>query len=257
MSTMNTERVLEVRHYTDRLFSFKTTRDPAFRFLNGQFTMIGLEVDGKPLLRAYSMASSNYEDNLEFFSIKVADGPLTSRLQNIQVGDHVLVGRKPVGTLIQDSLLPGRTLYLCATGTGLAPFLSVIKDPEAYERYENVVLVHGTRFIAEQAYDDFITRVLPEDEFIGELVRAKLKYYPTVTREPYVHNGRITALLESGKLPADLGLPPLNRDSDRVMICGSPVFLKDLVAMLHQRGFDEGANNRPGHFVVEKAFVEK
>jgi ferredoxin--NADP+ reductase len=257
MSTMNTERVLEVRHYTDRLFSFKTTRDPAFRFLNGQFTMIGLEVDGKPLLRAYSMASSNHEDNLEFFSIKVADGPLTSRLQNIKVGDHVLVGRKPVGTLIQDSLLPGRTLYLCATGTGLAPFLSVIKDPEAYDRYDTIVLAHGTRFIAEQAYDEFITRTLPEDEFIGELVRPKLRYYPTVTREPYVHNGRITALLESGQLPADLGLPPLNRETDRVMLCGSPVFLKDMVTMLHERGFEEGANNRPGHFVVEKAFVEK
>lgn len=257
MSTLNIERVLEVRHYTDRLFSFKTTRDPAFRFLNGQFTMIGLMVDGKPLLRAYSMASSNYEDNLEFFSIKVADGPLTSRLQAIEVGDEVLVGRKPVGTLVQDSLLPGRTLYLCATGTGLAPFLSVIKDPDAYERFETVVLIHGTRFIAEQAYDDFITRTLPQDEFIGEAVRAKLKYYPTVTREPYVHNGRITTLLESGRLQADLGLQPLDPAQDRVMICGSPAFLKDMVTMLEAHRFQEGANHQPGHFVVEKAFVEK
>ncbi|CEJ09994.1 Ferredoxin--NADP reductase [bacterium YEK0313] len=257
MSNLNTERVLEVRHYTDRLFSFKTTRDPAFRFLNGQFTMIGLQVEGKPLMRAYSMASSNYEDNLEFFSIKVQNGPLTSRLQNIQVGDEILVGRKPVGTLVQDSLLPGKTLYLCGTGTGLAPFMSVVKDPEAYERFDTVVLIHGTRFINEQAYGDFVAHALPNDEFIGEAVKAKLKYYPTVTREPYIHNGRITHLLDSGKLPGDLGLPPLDKDNDRVMICGSPAFLKDMVTMLEARGFVEGANNRPGHFVVEKAFVEK
>ncbi|MFN3853283.1 MAG: ferredoxin--NADP reductase [Phreatobacter sp.] len=257
MSNLNTERVLEVRHHTDRLFSFKTTRDPAFRFVNGQFTMIGLEVDGRPLLRAYSMVSSNYEDNLEFFSIKVANGPLTSRLQNIQVGDPILVGRKPVGTLVQDALLPGKVLYLCGTGTGLAPFLSVVKDPEVYERFETIVLIHGTRFISEQAYGDFIARDLPKDELIGELVRAKLKHYPTVTREPYIHNGRITSLLDSGKLQADLGLGPLDRDSDRVMICGSPAFLKDMVEMLERRGFEEGAISRPGHFVIEKAFVEK
>ncbi len=257
MSNLNTERVLEVRHYTDRLFSFKTTRDPSFRFVNGQFTMIGMEVEGRPLLRAYSMVSSNYEENLEFFSIKVANGPLTSKLQNIKVGDNVLVGRKPVGTLVQDALIPGRTLYLCGTGTGLAPFMSVVKDPDVYERFETVVLIHGTRFINEQAYGDFIAEALPKDELIGELVREKLKYYPTVTREPYIHNGRITSLLASGKLQEDLGLKPLDRDGDRVMICGSPAFLKDMVTMLEDRGFEEGAISKPGHFVVEKAFVEK
>ncbi|MDP2801773.1 MAG: ferredoxin--NADP reductase [Phreatobacter sp.] len=257
MSNLNSERVIDVRHYTDRLFSFKTTRDPAFRFVNGQFTMIGLEINGRPLLRAYSIVSSNYEDNLEFFSIKVPDGPLTSHLQNIKVGDQILVGRKPVGTLVQDALLPGRNLYLCGTGTGLAPFISVVKDPEVYDRFENVVLIHGTRFIAEQAYGDFVSKELPNDELIGELVREKLKYYPTVTREPYVHNGRITELLDSGTLQAELGLPPLDKANDRVMICGSPAFLKDMVDMLVARGFDEGAISGPGHFVIEKAFVEK
>lgn len=257
MSNLNVERVLEVHHYTDRLFSFKTTRDPSFRFVNGQFTMIGLEVEGRPLLRAYSMVSSNYEDTLEFFSIKVQDGPLTSRLQNIKVGDQILVGRKPVGTLVQDALVPGKNLYLCGTGTGLAPFMSVVKDPDVYDRFDNVVLIHGTRFIAEQAYGDFISTALPNDELIGELVRDKLKYYPTVTREPYIHNGRITQLLDSGKLQAELGLPPLDKDNDRVMICGSPAFLKDMVDMLTARGFEEGAISKPGHFVIEKAFVEK
>jgi ferredoxin--NADP+ reductase len=257
MSNMNSERVLEVRHYTDRLFSFKTTRDPAFRFVNGQFTMIGLEIEGRPLLRAYSIVSSNYDDNLEFFSIKVPDGPLTSRLQNIKVGDQILVGRKPVGTLVQDALLPGRDLYLCGTGTGLAPFISVVKDPAVYERFDNIILIHGTRFVAEQAYHDYITKELPNDELIGELVREKLKYYSTVTREPHVHNGRITQLLESGQLQAEFGLGPLDKANDRVMICGSPAFLKDMVDMLVARGFEEGAISKPGHFVIEKAFVEK
>jgi ferredoxin/flavodoxin---NADP+ reductase len=258
MSNLNTERVLEVRHHTDRLFSFRTTRDPAFRFVNGQFTMIGLEVEGRPLMRAYSMASSNYEETLEFFSIKVANGPLTSRLQHIQVGDTVLVGRKPTGTLVQDALLPGKDLYLCGTGTGLAPFMSVIKDPDVYDRFDNVVLIHGTRTIAEQAYRNYIENELPNDELIGELVRAKLKYYPTVTREPFIHNGRITNLLASGKLQEDLGLSsPLDPANDRVMICGSPELLADMVKMLAEKGFEEGAISKPGHFVIEKAFVEK
>lgn len=257
MSNLNSERVLEVRHYTDRLFSFKTTRDPAFRFVNGQFTMIGLEIEGRPLMRAYSMASSNYEETLEFFSIKVANGPLTSRLQHIKVGDTVLVGRKPTGTLVQDALLPGKNLYLCGTGTGLAPFMSVIKDPDIYDRFDNVVLIHGTRTISEQAYRAYIEDELPNDELMGELVREKLKYYPTVTREPFVHNGRITNLLASGKLQEDLGLQPLDPVHDRVMICGSPALLADMVKMLEEKGFDEGAISKPGHFVIEKAFVEK
>jgi ferredoxin/flavodoxin---NADP+ reductase len=257
MSNLNEERVLAVRHWTDNLFSFVTTRDPGFRFQNGQFTMIGLQIEGKPLLRAYSMASANYEEKLEFFSIKVANGPLTSRLQHLGEGDKILVGRKPTGTLLLDNLLPGKNLYLLGTGTGLAPFLSLIKDPEVYERYERVVLVHGCRRIAELAYMETITDQLPNDPLIGELVREKLIYYPTVTREPFRHNGRITALIETGKLFEDIGLPSLDRESDRVMLCGSPHMLSDLQTVLAERSFNEGNHSEPGHFVIEKAFVEK
>lgn len=258
MSNFNEETITSVHHWTGTLFSFTCTRDPGLRFLNGQFTMIGLLVDGKPLLRAYSMASANYEEELQFFSIKVQNGPLTSRLQHLKVGDKILVGRKPTGTLVQDALLPGKDLYLCGTGTGLAPFMSVIKDPDVYDRFDNVVLIHGTRTIAEQAYRNYIENELPNDELIGELVRAKLKYYPTVTREPFIHNGRITNLLASGKLQEDLGLSsPLDPANDRVMICGSPELLADMVKMLAEKGFEEGAISKPGHFVIEKAFVEK
>lgn len=257
MSTMNTERVLSVRHWTDRLFSFTTTRDPGFRFLNGQFTMIGLEVAGKPLMRAYSMASANYEEQLEFFSIKVPDGPLTSRLQHLEVGDNILIGRKAVGTLVQDSLKPGRTLWLLGTGTGLAPFLSVIKDPDAYERYDHVVLVHGCRHVNELAYQEFIQDVLPNDEFLGESVRQKLLYYPTVTREPFRNQGRITELLANGKLAADLGLPAITPQDDRFMLCGSPAMLADVTVWLEEGGFTEGSASNAGEFVIEKAFVEK
>lgn len=257
MSNLNEERVLAVRHWTDNLFSFVTTRDPAFRFQNGQFTMIGLAIEGKPLLRAYSMASANYEEKLEFFSIKVANGPLTSRLQHLNEGDKILVGRKPTGTLLLDNLLPGKNLYLLGTGTGLAPFLSLIKDPDVYERFERVVLVHGCRRIAELAYMETITEQLPNDPLIGELVRDKLIYYPTVTREPFRHNGRITALIETGKLFEDIGLPSLDAERDRVMLCGSPHMLADLQTVLAERSFNEGSHSEPGHFVIEKAFVEK
>ena len=257
MSNTNTETVLGVRHWTDTLFSFRTTRDPSFRFLSGQFAMIGLEVAGKPLMRAYSMACAHYEPELEFFSIKVPDGPLTSRLQRIQPGDTILVGRKAVGTLVQDSLIPGRTLYLLGTGTGLAPFVSVIKDPDVYDRFEHVVLVHGCRFVAELAYGDEVVRGLHGDELLGEVVRDKLLYYPTVTREEFRNGGRITALLGGGKLPADLGLPPLDVANDRAMLCGSPDFLTDMTGLLRERGFAEGSHSQAGEFVVEKAFVEK
>jgi len=257
MSAFNEERVLSVRHWTDRLFSFTTTRDQAFRFQNGHFTMIGLRVDGKPLLRAYSVASPNYEEHLEFFSIKVPDGPLTSRLQHLKEGDTILVGRKPTGTLLLDYLLPGKRLYLLSTGTGLAPFLSIIRDPETYERFEKVVLVHGTREVAELAYQDLITKDLPEHEFLGELAAGKLMYYPTVTREPYVNRGRITTLIESGKLCNDLHLPQLDREHDRVMICGSPQMLKDLKQMLDDRGFHEGNTSKPGDYVIERAFADQ
>lgn len=257
MSNLNHEQVLSVHHWTDTLFSFTTTRDPTFRFLNGQFTMIGMEVAGKPLLRAYSMVSANYEETLEFFSIKVPDGPLTSRLQHLKVGDPILVSRKATGTLIRDNLLPGRNLYLLGTGTGLAPFMSIIKDPETYESYERVVLVHGCRQVAELAYGETITSVLPEDEFIGDLIREKLVYYPTVTREPFRNRGRITDLIESSRLFEDIGARPLDLEADRLMLCGSPQMIADTRSLLEGRGFQEGSMSEPGHYVIEKAFVEK
>lgn len=257
MSNLNEETVKSVHHWTDTLFSFTTTRDPGFRFLNGQFVMIGLEVEGRPLLRAYSLASANYEEDLEFLSIKVQNGPLTSRLQHLKVGDKVLVGRKATGTLIQDNLTPGKNLYLLSTGTGLAPFLSVVKDPDAYERFEKIILVHGCRTVAELAYDQLLTRDLLENEFIGEEVRRKLIYYPTVTREPFRNQGRITQLIENGKLFADIGLPVINPADDRLMLCGSPQMLKDVVELLESRGFAEGSQTTAGQYVIEKAFVER
>jgi ferredoxin--NADP+ reductase len=257
MSAFLEERVLSVHHWTDRLFSFTTTRDPALRFSNGHFTMIGLRVNNKPLLRAYSIASANYEEHLEFLSIKVEDGPLTSKLQHIQVGDSIVVGRKPTGTLLIDYLLPGKRLYMFSSGTGLAPFLSVIRDPETYEKFEEVILVHGVREIAELAYHDYLTQELPKHEFLGEMVTKQLRYYPTVTREPYKHMGRITALIENGKLFTDLGVPPLDREQDRIMICGSPGMLRDLKGLLETRGFNEGNTSKPGDFVIERAFAEQ
>ena len=256
MSAFLEERVLSVHHWTDRLFSFTTTRDPALRFSNGHFTMIGLRVNDKPLLRAYSIVSANYEEHLEFLSIKVPDGPLTSRLQHIQVGDTVIVGKKPTGTLLIDYLLPGKRLYLLGTGTGLAPFMSIVRDPETYERFEQVVLVHGVRLVDELAYHDLLAEHLPHHEFLGELVTSKLRYYPTVTRENYKNMGRMTELIGSGKLFSDLGVPPLDPASDRVMLCGSPAMLRDLKLMLEVRGFKEGNTTKPGDFVIERAFVE-
>jgi ferredoxin/flavodoxin---NADP+ reductase len=255
MSAFQEERVLSVHHWTDRLFSFTTTRDASLRFSNGHFTMIGLRVDGKPLLRAYSIVSPNYADHLEFLSIKVPDGPLTSRLQHIQVGDTIIVGRKPTGTLLIDYLLPGKRLYLLATGTGLAPFLSVIRDPETYERYEQVVLIHGVRQVKELAYREYLNDTLTHDEFLGEMVQQKLLYYPTVTREPFVHQGRIPQLLAEGQVAKDLGIPMLNPAEDRIMICGSPEMLRDLKALAEKLGFEEGNTSRPGAFVIERAFA--
>ena len=257
MANMNKERVLSVHHWNDTLFSFRTSRDPAFRFKNGHFIMIGLELEGKPLMRAYSIASANYEDELEFFSIKVQDGPLTKHLQNLKVGDEIIVSRKPTGTLVADHLLPGRNLYLLSTGTGLAPFMSIIKDPEVYERFDKVILTHGVRYVSELAYQDLIQRELPEHEYFGDIVRDKLIYYPTVTREPYENQGRLTDLMESGKLFEDIGLPPINTEDDRFMICGSPSMLKDLCKILDAQGFQEARHGDLGHYVIERAFVER
>ncbi|WP_348754148.1 ferredoxin--NADP reductase, partial [uncultured Aquincola sp.] len=200
MSAFHEEKVLSVHHWTDRLFTFTTTRDAGLRFSNGHFTMIGLRVNGKPLLRAYSIVSPNYEEHLEFLSIKVPDGPLTSRLQHIQVGDTVIVGKKPTGTLLIDYLLPGKRLYLVGTGTGLAPFMSIIRDPATYEKFEQVVLIHGVRQKDELAYHDLVTDHLPKHEFLGEMISQQLLYYPTVTRESYKNMGRVTDLMVSGKL---------------------------------------------------------
>ena len=255
MSNLTHQTVLSVHHWTDTLFSFTCTRDPALRFENGQFTMVGLEVAGKPLIRAYSMASANYEEHLEFLSIKVQDGPLTSRLQHLKVGDQVLIGKKPTGTLMADNLLPGKTLWLLSTGTGLAPFMSIIKDPDVYERYEKVVLTHTCRFVDELAYKEYITEDLHNHEYLGEVVREKLVYYPTVTRETFQNRGRITELIDTKKLFEDLDVQPFSVERDRVMLCGSPHMLRDTRELLDSLGFKEGSNNEPGHYVVEKAFV--
>ena len=258
MSKLATETVLSVHHWNDTLFSFRTTRDPGLRFENGQFVMIGLEVDGKPLTRAYSIASANHDEHLEFFSIKVQNGPLTSRLQHLKTGDPIVVSRKPTGTLVLRDLKPGKHLYLFATGTGLAPFLALIQDPETYERFDNVVLVHGVRWVSELAYADKIARELPNHEFFGDWVREKLIYYPTVTRESFRNQGRLTDLVENGKLFADIGLPPLDPAVDRAMICGSPAMIKSCCDMLDSRGFEVSPHiGAPGDYVIERAFVEK
>jgi len=249
--------VLSVRHWTERLFSFTATREPGFRFDSGQFVMIGLAVDGRPLMRAYSIASSPYASELEFFSIKVPDGALTSRLQHLRPGYRVLVGNKPTGTLVLRNLLPGRTLWLLATGTGLAPFLSIVRDLETYGRYERVVVVHGVRRVRDLAYAGLLRDDLPQDEYLGEAVRSALVYCPTVTREPFMRQGRIPELVASGRLAADLGLPAFDPAHDRCMICGSPAMLADTRAVLEARGFSEGNMTVPGTYVIERAFVER
>ena len=258
MSKYSTEKVLSVHHWNDRLFSFKTTRQQGLRFENGQFVMIGIEVEGRPLTRAYSMASPNYEEHLEFFSIKVPNGPLTSRLQHLKVGDDLLVSRKPTGTLIIHDLRPGKNLYLLSTGTGLAPYMSLIQDIEMYERFEKIILVHGVRTVNELAYADFIENELPNNEFFGEEVKNKLIYYPTVTQEDFRNQGRLTDLIKSGKLFTDIGLPPINPKEDRAMICGSAAMLKDTEELLDSLGLEVSPRiGQPGDYVIEHAFVEK
>ena len=257
MAEIHKERVIDVHHWSDTLFTIKTTRDRSLRFRNGEFAMMGIEVEGKPLMRAYSMASANYEDHLEFYSIKVQQGALTSRLQHIIAGDEILVSKKPTGTLLWDRLRPGKHLYLLSTGTGLAPFLSIIKDPEVYENFEKVILVHGCRYINELTYQQLITHELKHNEYFGDSVKEKLIYYPAVTREPYINYGRITNLLQTGKLNDDIGTPALNLEHDRFMLCGSPSMLTSLTEILDDLGFTETRKNDLGEYVIERAFVEK
>lgn len=254
--------VLDVHHWNDSLFSFRTTRDAGLRFRNGQFVMVGMDVEPevrkRPLLRAYSIASANHEDFLEFFSIKVPDGPLTSRLQHLQAGDKVYVSSKPTGTLVLDDLRPGARLWLLATGTGLAPFLSLIKDPEAYERFDEVILVHGVRRIEDLAYRQMIEDELPRHEYLGEQITQQLRYFPTVTREAFRNQGRITDLIASDKLTRDLGLPPLDPSTDRLMLCGSPQMLDDTARLLDERHFEVSPGiGEPGDYVIERAFVAR
>ncbi len=257
MANIRTETVTHVHHWDDNLFSFRTTREPGLRFENGHFLMVGLKVDNKPLMRAYSVASANYEEELEFFSIKVPNGPLTSRLQHIKPGDEVLVSSKATGTLVAENLLDGKHLYLLSTGTGLAPFLSIIRDPANYEKFDKIILVHGVRTVSELAYQDFITQELPQDEYIGDMVKEKLLYYPTVTREAYTHTGRLTNLMTSGQLFTDLDLPRPNLEDDRFMLCGSPGMLKDTCAILDGWGFKESRAGIRNQYVIERAFVEQ
>lgn len=256
MDNFRRERVLSVHHWNDGLFSFRTTRDAGLRFNSGQFIMIGLLVDGKPLMRAYSFASASWEEELEFFSIKVPNGPLTSRLQHLDVGDEILLSKKPTGTLLISDVNPGKRLYLLATGTGLAPFLSIIKDPETYERFETVIVAHGVRHIEDLAYRETIIDELPNHEMLGDMIRGRLLYYPAVSREPFRYNGRLTHLMESGQLTEDLNLPPINPESDRVMLCGSIPMLKDFRVLLDKRGFEVSPSiGKPGDYVYERAFV--
>ena len=250
------QTVTSVTHWTDRLFSFRVTRPQSLRFRSGEFVMIGLMGEnGKPLLRAYSIASPAWDEELEFYSIKVPEGPLTSKLQHIKVGDEIILRPKPVGTLVHDALLPGKRLWLLSTGTGFAPFASLLREPETWEKYEQVIMMHTCREVAELAYGRALVESLAEDPLIGEMVGDKLLYYPTTTREEFARMGRVTDNLSSGKVFADLGLPQMNPEEDRAMVCGSLAFNVDVKAILESFGLHEGANSDPKQFVVEKAFV--
>jgi len=249
------ETITQVKHYTDRLFQFRMTRPESFRFRSGEFVMIGLPNAPKPVFRAYSVASPFWDEELEFFSIKVPGGPLTEHLQKIQPGDAILLRKKPTGTLVLDALIPGKRLYLLSTGTGVAPFASLIRDPETYEKYSQVVLIQTTREVAELDYAKQLVEAIKQDPLIGEFA-DQLQFYPMTTRESSAHMGRITDAMLSGQFFADTGLPPINPDDDRVMICGSMAMLKDCASMCEQFGLKEGANNAPATYVVERAFVD-
>ncbi|MEQ8403738.1 MAG: ferredoxin--NADP reductase [Oceanicaulis sp.] len=255
MAAVSEQDVVSVKHYTDRLFAFRVTRPKSFRFRSGEFVMLGLTVEGKPLLRAYSVASPSWDEELEFFSIKVPDGPLTSRLCDIEAGDKILLGTKAVGTLVLDALTPGKRLYLLSTGTGIAPFASIVRDPETYERYDQVILTHTCREVAELDYGRELVEAVRQDPLVGEFAGPKLVYYPSVTREPFERTGRITQLIDEGVIFKELGVPPLNPDEDRVMICGSYEMLEDCKLRCERAGLAEGSNARPAEYVVEKAFV--
>lgn len=249
------ETVVAVRHWTEELFSLRVTRPASFRFRSGEFVMLGLMVEGKPLLRAYSIASPSWDDGLDFFSIKVPDGPLTSRLQHIREGDRLLLGRKPTGTLVLDALTPGKRLYMLSTGTGIAPFASLIREPEAYEKFDQIILTHTCRNVADLDYGRQLVDSLERDPLVGELIGGRLTYYGSTTREDFSRQGRITDLIENGRIFADLGIAPLSPAEDRVMICGSMAMLQDTRRIVESLGFAEGSNANPGEFVVEKAFV--
>lgn len=258
MAAFNTQEVLTVHHWTDAYFTFTCTRDESLRFENGQFVMVGLMVNGKPLMRAYSIASANWEEHLEFFSIKVENGPLTSRLQHIKPGDEVLISKKPTGTLICGDLNPGKNLYLLSTGTGIAPFLSITKDPDVYEQFEKIILVHGVRYQKDLAYYERFTKELPEHEYLGEMVREKLIYYPVVSREDYIHHGRLTDLMRTGQLFKDIGLPHVNPEHDRAMLCGSPAMLKETCEILNEFGLVVSPKvGQRGDYLIERAFVDQ
>ncbi len=255
------QTVTDVTHWTDRLFSFRCTRPASLRFRSGEFVMIGLMGDnGKPLLRAYSIASPSWDDELEFYSIKVQDGPLTSRLQHIQPGEQIILRPKPVGTLVHDALLPGKRLWLFATGTGFAPFASLLRDPQTYTDYDEVIVTHTCREVGELAYGAELINSIRRDEMLEELIGEgfadKLRYYPTTTREDSPTMGRITDLMRSGKCYDDLGVPSLNPETDRAMVCGNLAFNLEIKEMLEGYGLEEGANSRPAHYVVEKAFLD-
>lgn len=250
------ETVTSVTHYTDRLFKFRMTRPRSFRFRSGEFVMIGLPNAARPVYRAYSIASPAWDDELEFYSIKVPDGPLTMHLQKIQVGDTILMRRKPTGTLVNDALLPGKRLYLFATGTGIAPYASLIRDPETYEKFEEVVLTHTCRLVAELQYGEELVAMTRDDPLVGDIASEKLIYFTSATREPFHRTGRITDLIETGSLFEDIGRPRISREVDRGMICGSMAMLRDTKSILESFGMVEGANSAPGDYVVERAFVD-
>ena len=252
----NIQTVLWVKHWNDHLFSFAVDRPASMRFRSGEFVMIGLPTEARPLLRAYSIASPSYSDEIEFLSIAVADGPLTSRLRHIIPGDEIYVARKTTGTLVADALTPGKRLFLLATGTGLAPFLSVMRDPDIYERYEQVIIVHSVRRVSDLAFRDVLDSKLAGDPLIEDEAAAKFRYIPTVTREPFERAARITTMMEDGGLFAGVdGEPKLDPTSDRVMMCGSMDMIRDCSAILDRLGFEEGSNAKPADFVIEKAFV--